>query len=377
MNATNLHAKGPPYPIRCYAGPLLPQNQGGLDIAHRLVKMTLGSGQGRMTRGAHYLHTVESCLFEALASRPKVCCAVALPATALLCTWMLYNIFAGSNVDRVVAIQPPPAANSNPVFSSSDSRFAFYFLPGTFPRDDIPQSDDRSATPASLQSAITSDIPITPRERPRSQLGPHSAQSRSPELRTPQDRSIALGTSAPSNESLAKPSDDNKTVFQKIFEKVFGNPIPSGLTLAYASPDIGPLSDGAIALGRHDRWTAVYDISAHTVYMPDGTKLEAHSGLGTMLDDPSHVDEKNRGATPPNVYDLELREQPFHGMRALRLRPVDAEKALGRTGLLAHGFMIGPNGESNGCVSFRDYDAFLDAYMNHKIKRLAVVARAD
>jgi hypothetical protein len=39
--------------------------------------------------------------------------------------------------------------------------------------------------------------------------------------------------------------------------------------------------------------------------------------------------------------------------------------------------MLGPNGDSNGCVSFRDYDAFLRAYLNHEIKRIAVVARLD
>jgi hypothetical protein len=37
--------------------------------------------------------------------------------------------------------------------------------------------------------------------------------------------------------------------------------------------------------------------------------------------------------------------------------------------------MLGPNGDSNGCVSFRDYNAFLQAYRNGEIKRLAVVAR--
>ena len=31
----------------------------------------------------------------------------------------------------------------------------------------------------------------------------------------------------------------------------------------------------------YDRQTAVYDICAHTVYLPDGTRLEAHSGLGS------------------------------------------------------------------------------------------------
>jgi hypothetical protein len=33
----------------------------------------------------------------------------------------------------------------------------------------------------------------------------------------------------------------------------------------------------------------------------------------------------------------------------------------GRDGLLAHPYMLGPNGQSNGCVSFSDYPAFLDA----------------
>jgi hypothetical protein len=90
-------------------------------------------------------------------------------------------------------------------------------------------------------------------------------------------------------------------------------------------------NDGpSIVSGRYDRWTAVYDISAHTVYMPDGTRLEAHSGLGTRLDDPRHVDEKRRGATPPNLYDLEPREELFHGVRALRLIPVDNEKVFRR-----------------------------------------------
>jgi hypothetical protein len=50
---------------------------------------------------------------------------------------------------------------------------------------------------------------------------------------------------------------------------------------------------------RYDRYTAVYDISARTVYMPDGSRLEAHSGLGSRLDDPRFVHERMHGATPP------------------------------------------------------------------------------
>src|SRR5438034_6203814 len=77
------------------------------------------------------------------------------------------------------------------------------------------------------------------------------------------------------------------------------------------------------------------------------------------------------GVTPPNIYDLQLREGLFHGVRALRMIPEDEEKAFGRSGLLAHTYMLGPNGDSNGCVSFKNYDVFLQAYLNHEIKRLA------
>ena len=134
------------------------------------------------------------------------------------------------------------------------------------------------------------------------------------------------------------------------------------------------ISDGAgLAAGHYDRYTAVYDISAHMVYLPDGTRLEAHSGLGPHLDDPRYVHERMHGPTPPTLYDLKLREAPFHGVQAIRLLPVDEDGALGRSGLLAHTYMLGPRGNSNGCVSFRDYNAFLHAYLSQKIRRLAVV----
>jgi len=59
----------------------------------------------------------------------------------------------------------------------------------------------------------------------------------------------------------------------------------------------------------------------------------------------------------------------------LRLIPEDESQALGRVGLLAHTYMLGPNGDSNGCVSFRDYETFLRAYKKGEITRLAVVTR--
>lgn len=119
--------------------------------------------------------------------------------------------------------------------------------------------------------------------------------------------------------------------------------------------------------------TAVYDIAAHTVYMPDGQKLEAHSGLGDKRDDPRYFKVRMRGPTPPNVYDLTMRERLFHGVRAIRLNPVDEGKMHGRDGMLAHTYMLGPNGQSNGCVSFKDYRKFLTAFLNGKVDRLVVV----
>jgi hypothetical protein len=139
-----------------------------------------------------------------------------------------------------------------------------------------------------------------------------------------------------------------------------------------AAPGIrlGPGPDPAPGAGM-----AVYDISARTVYMPNGERLEAHSGLRDKLDDPRYVHVRMRGATPPGTYDLRERERPFHGVRALRLNPVGGSAAVhGRAGLLAHTYMLGPKGDSNGCLVFKNYDRFLQAYLRGEVKRLVVVA---
>lgn len=120
--------------------------------------------------------------------------------------------------------------------------------------------------------------------------------------------------------------------------------------------------------------TAVYDITGSVVYMPDGTRLEAHSGLGERMDDPRHIKVRMRGPTPPNVYVLTERERLFHGVRAVRLNPVYEDKMFGRDGMLAHTYMLGPNGQSNGCVSFKDYKKFLTAFLDGKVDKMVVVA---
>lgn len=173
---------------------------------------------------------------------------------------------------------------------------------------------------------------------------------------------------------------------QSMVEKLWGKRESSGGLLAYASADasitaaIAPKEQNPMFGGAppYERDTAVYDITAKTVYLPDGTKLEAHSGLGSNLDDPRSQRQRMRGVTPPHIYTLKPREALFHGVPALRLTPIGGESAIyGRDGLLAHTFMLGPNGDSNGCVSFKDYYAFLDAYRNKGIRKLAVLARVE
>ena len=176
---------------------------------------------------------------------------------------------------------------------------------------------------------------------------------------------------------------DNRTFFEKLLAGGQQRP-SSGPALAYAQPQAPAASVVRNAAPSFSLFggssaatagTAVYNISARTVYLPSGERLEAHSGLGDKLDDPRQVSVKMRGATPPSVYDLTEREDLFHGVRAIRLTPVAGTGAVyGRVGLLAHTYMLGPRGDSNGCISFRDYNRFLQAYLKGDIKRLVVVA---
>jgi hypothetical protein len=93
------------------------------------------------------------------------------------------------------------------------------------------------------------------------------------------------------------------------------------------------------------------------------------------MDDPRYVNVRMKGATPPGTYILTEREKLFHGVRAIRMNPVGGSPAIyGRDGILAHTYMLGPRGDSNGCVSFKDYNKFLQAYLRGEVKRMVVTA---
>ena len=72
-------------------------------------------------------------------------------------------------------------------------------------------------------------------------------------------------------------------------------------------------------------------------------------------------------------YRLTLRKALFHGVQAIRLDPVGGSNMYGRSGILAHPYMLGPDGQSNGCVSLQDYHKFLEAFLRGDIDRLIVL----
>ena len=318
--------------------------------------------------------------------------SAAMACVAFACSWTLAVNLAGPGAgaidvsgtifdaiehpaprgDKLVVTAPSPLRGSRLVSKSDaplfDARFAMGSAAQSFAASAPaqPRGWSVAALPAPAQPALetardnesapTQDAAIAQNAVPLPQPAP---QTRTAALRDGAHRVVANAVA------------DTRS----IWDKLFGKPA-SALTLAYAGAETGSLGSGH-GVGLYDHSTAVYDITAHKVYLPDGTALEAHSGLGALLDDPRHADVKMRGVTPPAVYDLQPREAMFHGVEALRLIPEDESQALGRDGLLAHSYMLGPNGDSNGCVSFKDYEAFLQAYKNHEITRLAVVERLD
>jgi len=259
------------------------------------------------------------------------------------------------------AQRPSPSPNSKLQFAS------VIFSQKPIYEGGSPVISDEPAETESTEAVSVEAVPAVPLPRPR-----------------PSDVNLALRNAGPpgalrdasSPAALrdanppARDNEGSRTEDPTLLKKLSGL---YRLTLASLTPTDGIFASGPdlAALG-YDSETAVYDISARVVYLPNGSKLEAHSGLGDVRDDPRHVSEQRVGSTPPAVYELKPREQLFHGVQALRMSPVEGS-ALGRTGLLVHSYMLGPNGDSNGCVSVRDYDRFLAAYQKGEFKRLAVV----
>lgn len=322
---------------------------------------------------------------------PATC--IALAALAGLSAW---DLLSPASPQRSPTSTPAPvrvavAGRYDPLL---DPRFSLGLAPRPLGHMSPLDGSFRSASPLPEAAAKPSAQPEEPKSAPSQPQLPDSPRlvqgtplpiPRPADLQapaTPERQRVAAPPITRRVKSAAIPAipEDNRSFFEKFFG--VQRPAP-GTALAYAAPQddvvdagrgrrLSPTPPPALASAQG---TAVYDISARVVHMPNGEKLEAHSGLGDRLDDPRYAHERMRGVTPPHVYTLTEREQLFHGVRALRLNPVGGSAAIhGRAGLLAHTYLLGPNGDSNGCVSFKDYDKFLQAYLRGEIRRLVVVA---
>jgi hypothetical protein len=167
---------------------------------------------------------------------------------------------------------------------------------------------------------------------------------------------------APGNyERTVRPKDAPPMIIPRARKQLASLPPATGIVIPEDDPQL--------------QKTAIYDINAKAVYMPNGEKLEAHSGLGQHMDDPKHYKLRMRGVTPPNSYKLTMREARFHGVEAIRMNPENIAAMNGRAGILVHPYMLGPNGQSNGCVSVKDYPKFLAAFKRGEVNRMVVVFR--
>ena len=160
---------------------------------------------------------------------------------------------------------------------------------------DVETSDDTETAEAAVTPALPPSPPLVsqmkevplPTPRPDFASVPRSSASRRLAAAMPeapaQVASVAPGAPvAPA----AAPAQGGS-----FFDKMFGAITRPGTALGYAAVEPGELGRPAI-----DRYTAVYDISAHTVTLPDGRRLEAHSGLGEYVDNPAGVALRMRGA---------------------------------------------------------------------------------
>jgi hypothetical protein len=308
------------------------------------------------------------------------------------------EIFASLEQQSLVIPAPENVANS----LMFNERFAASAPQGELPRSIASQPVEttklaEASPPAEVPKAVQASKPAeTPKPKvsaPATKLALNVPASAPKEVepKIADDKAAKASSGSPVRDMAQRAkaavmsiaSNDKQTMV----EKLWGKQPASGGFLAYASADASvtgsiidtrsqnPMMGGAPP---YDRQTAVYDIAAQTVYLPDGTRLEAHSGLGSKMDDVRYSHVRMQGVTPPHIYELKPRETLFHGVPALRLTPLGGEEKIhGRDGLLAHTYMLGPSGQSNGCVSFKDYYAFLDAYKNKGIRRLAVLAKVQ
>ncbi|PDQ21854.1 hypothetical protein CN311_06870 [Mesorhizobium sanjuanii] len=297
----------------------------------------------------------------------------------------------------------PPAAMANDAAAAQEPQQGEMQVASLPPQDEMPdsipvpsfrpqakseQSDEAPKAP-STQPAKPSKAAQAPKAKASKTVDAPQVETQSPRALSPRNSALAAlpgvegsqgvqGNPASRNTRASQGTQSGQSTQSGQGKPAKRSKAQAGDMLAFAKPDnpergVGGAFKNLFTRPSLGSGVAVYDISAKTVYMPDGSRLEAHSGIGSMADKPQYANRKNVGPTPPGTYDLKLRESRFYGVEAIRLTPTSGDNKYGRDGLLAHSYLLrGGRAESHGCVAFKDYARFLAAYKKGKIKRLVV-----
>ena len=281
---------------------------------------------------------------------------VAVAAVVLGCAWTVYNNVFGASIYPSMnnAAFEAPAVKSSSIVAARPARPAFNevfaSLPQPAPKISAPETvspsimfNERFAAsapqgdtlrPSEKQILLTQIAEVSQRvEAPKLAEAPKTKEAAPTQVAlnvpAPAAKQVdakidaKVDTKAPAkagasvrdmaqrakNAVMSIASNDKPTMV----EKLWGKPPAQGSLLSYASADASvtgsipdTLSQNPMLGGSppYDKQTAVYDIAAKMVYLPDGTKLEAHSGLGSKMDDVRYSHVRMQGVTPPHIYEL-------------------------------------------------------------------------
>jgi hypothetical protein len=233
------------------------------------------------------------------------------------------------------------------------------------------EREEKISGKPSLATALVEDVPIR-------DIQPFGLVLAKPQ--TEQD--VALPSQIPLPEArplIDTVNTDQKPVDEKpVMRRELDN--DNKEDVAYAKPERSLFSDLFKNKASDTTWpgkgtkVAIYDVSNATVYLPDGTKLRAHSGIGRMRDNPRYEHVTMRGPTPAGIYRLSMREKRFYGVEAIRMTSIDGRDPKNRTGLLTHTNLLRGQKGSHGCVAFQNYKPFLRAFKRGQITMLVVVS---
>ena len=166
------------------------------------------------------------------------------------------------------------------------------------PELNLPDQAQPDTTVAEAQKSIL-EVPL-PAPRPFELRAPAVAE---PRVLTPPANRRTRTAVLPNT-----PADD-----RTFFEKLFGVKRSAETALGYAAPQESRRRRPRTAAQTRRRLQAVVVLPVHgdlrhqgaqRSTMPNGERLEAHSGLGDRLDDPRFVHERMKGLGRPYVYDL-------------------------------------------------------------------------